>query len=190
MAMNPNTSNYPDRAYAGIYTDPKAARAVIERLRDAGYESNRIGVLSRERWDDDNADGDPPASVGAGAATGAVAGGVLGGLAGFLVGVGMLAIPGIGPILAGGVLASALGVGGATAAVGAGIGAATGGLVGALVGIGFSDEEAAYLDREVRAGRTVVTVHGDERVVRHFDETGAERYRRSDEKTQEAPPLA
>jgi site-specific DNA recombinase len=192
MAMNPTSSSEPDRAHAGVYADPEAANAVIERLRQEGYESNRIGVLSRDRWDTERADGDTGAPVATGAATGAVAGGVLGGVAGLLVGAGMLAVPGVGPILAGGVLASALGVGATAAAVGAGLGAATGGLIGALVGVGFSHEEAAYLDREVRAGKTIVTVHGDgERVIRHFDETGAQRYRpREDDKTHDAPPLA
>jgi hypothetical protein len=190
MAMNPSAADHPDRAYAGVYADPAAANALIERLHREGYTSDRIGVLSRDRWDDGPQDG--TTSIGGGAATGAVAGGLLGGLAGFLVGAGLLAIPGIGPVLAGGFLASALGVGAGTAVVGAGVGAATGGLLGTLVGLGFTDEEAAYLDREVRAGRKVVIVKGDgERIVRTLEETGAERFRARDEDlTRDAPPLA
>jgi hypothetical protein len=69
-----------------------------------------------------------------GAATGAVSGGVLGGILGLLAGIGALAIPGIGAVVAAGPLAAAL--------VGAGVGAATGGLVGALVGLGIPKDEA------------------------------------------------
>ena len=190
MAMNPTAADHPDRAYAGVYTDPEAANALIERLHREGYTSERIGVLSRDRWDDPPSDG--TASIGAGAATGAVAGGVLGGVAGLLVGAGLLAIPGVGPVLAGGYLASALGVGAGTAVLGAGVGAATGGLLGTLVGLGFTDEEAAYLDRELRQGRKIVIIRGDgDRIVKTLDETGAERFRaRDDDPTRDAPPLA
>jgi len=126
---------------------------------------------------------DTGAKVVGGATTGAVAGGVLGGLTGLLVGIGALAIPGIGPVIAGGALASAFGLGGGTAVAGAGIGAAAGGIVGALTGLGFSDDEARYYDEGVRGGRTLVTVHEDDnyeqgRAERLFDDTGADRYRR------------
>jgi hypothetical protein len=82
--------------------------------------------------------------------------------------------------VAGGALATALGMGGGTAVAGAGIGAVAGGLVGALVGLGFDKDEAEYYDRGVREGRTLVTVHDDDgRAESIFDETGADRYRRS-----------
>lgn len=190
MAMNPTASDHSDRAYAGVYEDAEAANQLIERLHREGYDSTRIGVLSRDRWD---AASERAPTVAAGAATGAVAGGLLGGLAGFLVGAGMLAIPGVGPVLAGGFLASALGVGAGTAVVGASLGAATGGLIGTLVGIGFSDEEAAYLEREMGQGRKIVIVRGDgSRIIRHIDETGGARYRDAadEDLTKDAPPLA
>jgi uncharacterized protein (TIGR02271 family) len=85
-----------------------------------------------------------------GAATGAIGGGVLGGVIGLLAGVGALAIPGVGPIIAGGTLASTL--------AGAGIGAAAGGLLGALVGMGVPEEDAKHFDQGFRAGGTLVTV--------------------------------
>jgi len=94
------------------------------------------------------------------------------------VGIGALAIPGIGPVVAGGALASAFGMGGGTALAGAGIGAGVGGVAGALMGLGFSKEEADYYDSGVREGRTLVTVHDDDgRAENIFDETGADRYR-------------
>jgi len=92
------------------------------------------------------------------AGTGAVGGGILGGLAGLLVGLGALTIPGIGPVLAAGPLAAALG----TTLAGAGIGAAAGGLVGALVGIGVPEEEAEYYAEGVRRGGVLVSVHASD----------------------------
>jgi uncharacterized membrane protein len=74
----------------------------------------------------------------------------LGGLGGFVVGLAALAIPGVGPILAAGPIASAL--------VGAGVGAVTGGLIGALVDLGLDEDEAEYFAEGVRRGSTLVTV--------------------------------
>jgi uncharacterized protein (TIGR02271 family) len=77
------------------------------------------------------------------------------------VGAGLLAIPGIGPVLAAGPLSAAIGTTAATlgaGAIGAGIGAATGGLIGALVGAGVPKEEAEYYAEGVRRGGTLVTV--------------------------------
>ena len=82
-----------------------------------------------------------------GAAKGAVSGGLLGGLLGLL---GSLLIPGVGPVVVGGVLASTL--------TGAGIGAATGGLLGVLVALGVPEEDARHFDSGLRSGGTLVTV--------------------------------
>jgi hypothetical protein len=172
------------RVYGGLYSDPSAAERGIRRFRDSGYEGDRIGIVSRDRDEARDVAENTGASAATGAATGAVAGGVLGGLTGLLVGIGALAIPGIGPVVAGGALASAFGIGGGTAVAGAGIGAGVGavggGLVGALTDLGFDKDEAEYYDTGVRNGRTLVTVHDDDgRSESIFDETGAERYRRT-----------
>jgi uncharacterized protein (TIGR02271 family) len=99
--------------------------------------------------------------VAGGAATGAV----VGGLGGLLLGLGALAIPGIGPIIAAGPIMSAL--------VGAGVGAAVGGLVGALTEAGVPEEQAGYYAEGVRRGSTLVTVevpdHRVDEVVRVMD---------------------
>jgi hypothetical protein len=167
------------RIYGGLYADPERARTGIERFRAAGYPEDRIGIVARDREVAQDLAEDTGARVAGDAAKGAAVGGVLGGLTGLLVGIGALAIPGIGPVMAGGALATALGLGGGTAVAGAGIGAAAGGIVGALVGLGFDQEEAEYYDRGVREGRTLVTIDDDDgRAEGIFDETGAERYRR------------
>src|SRR5262249_39837932 len=104
------------------------------------------------------------------AATGVVGGGLLGGVVGWLVGIGALAIPGIGPVVAGGALATAFGIAGGTAVAGAGIGAAAGGILGALIGMGIPEEEARYLGQRVGEGGTLVTVtSGVERAARAVD---------------------
>jgi hypothetical protein len=89
---------------------------------------------------------------------GAATGAVLGGMAGLVVGLAALAIPGVGPVLAAGPLASAL----VAAGVGAGIGAAAGGLIGALIDMGVDEEQATYYAEGVRRGGTLVTLQTDD----------------------------
>lgn len=93
---------------------------------------------------------DTSESAGTGAGTGATLGTVLGGGAGLLAGLGMLAIPGVGPVVAAGWLVAL--------ATGAGIGAASGGLLGSLVGAGVSESDAHVYAEGVRRGDTLVTV--------------------------------
>jgi uncharacterized protein (TIGR02271 family) len=84
-----------------------------------------------------------------------VAGGLMGGLGGWLVGIGALAIPGVGPFIAAGAFATALG--------GAVIGAGLGAIAGALVGMGVPEEHAKYYEGEAKAGKTLVTVRANGR---------------------------
>ena len=145
------------RVVVALFADRVAAENAIRALQDAGFSRDAIGVATRDRTAEGRlAEGDSKAAEGA--ATGALSGGALGGLVGLLVGVGALAIPGIGPVIAGGALATALGVAGGTAVAGAGIGAATGGILGALIGMGIPDEEARRFDRGFREGGTLVTL--------------------------------
>ena len=87
-------------------------------------------------------------------ASGAGTGAVLGGAAGLLAGIGALATPGVGPVVAAGALATTL--------AGAGVGAAVGGLVGALVEAGIPREHADIYAEAVRRGGTLVTVRIDD----------------------------
>jgi hypothetical protein len=118
-----------------LYDDHNVAASVVGELRKAGVPEDDISVLTR----DDRA--------GA-AATGAEIGAAVGGLAGLLTGLGLIAIPGIGPVVATGWLA-------ATAA-----GAAAGGLAGGALGVlsqaGVSGEEAHEIAECLRRGATVV----------------------------------
>jgi hypothetical protein len=88
-----------------------------------------------------------------GTAAGVGAGGAIGGTLGLLVGIGALAIPGLGPFIAAGPIMSVL--------AGMGAGGAVGGLVGALVGMGIPEYEAKRYDGRVRKGGILVSVHCD-----------------------------
>ncbi|MFC4174236.1 hypothetical protein ACFOYU_19665 [Microvirga sp. GCM10011540] len=178
-------------AFFDNYDD--AARAV-RRLEMAGIPnldmslvaSNLDGTHTRHGSRSDMRD-----DAGEGAGTGATVGTLAGGGAGLLAGLGMLAVPGLGPVVAAGWLVSTL--------VGAGAGAAVGGLVGALVDAGVSEEEAHRYTEGVRRGGVLVTVRVEEpevgRVVDILDDEGSvdvgerERTWRRDEDERPAPPI-
>jgi hypothetical protein len=164
---------------AGLFPDRASAEQAIDALKAAGFTGDQIGVAMRDRTAQGILIEETGTEAAEGAATGALGGGMLGGLAGFLIGIGALAIPGVGPIVAGGILAEALGVAGGTALAGAGIGAAAGGLVGALVGVGIPEPAARHFETGFRAGRVLVTVEAGARVLeamaildRHGADTG------------------
>jgi hypothetical protein len=90
----------------GLFRDSRAAERAIRELKDLGFTDGQIGVLMQDRTQERQFALDTGTKAGEGAAAGAVGGGVVGGLVGLLAGVGALAIPGIGPIIAGGTLAS------------------------------------------------------------------------------------
>lgn len=139
----------------GLFHNQADAEQAIQRLKQAGFSESEIGVAIKDRDRQQDLIQETGTQAAEGAATGAIGGGVLGGVIGLLAGVGALAIPGIGPIIAGGTLASTL--------AGAGIGAAAGGLLGALVGMGVPEEDAQHFDKGFRAGGTLVTVNAGAR---------------------------
>lgn len=136
-----------------------AAKAV-SRLESAGIPHSEISIVSNDEGQRGRY-ADAPRAVatdhpdaGTGAGTGATLGTALGGGAGLLAGLGMLAIPGLGPVVAAGWLASTL--------VGAGAGAATGGVIGALTGAGVDEAHAHSYAEGINRGGTLVTVRADE----------------------------
>lgn len=148
-------STGPSATVVGLFKDQVDAERAIERLKREGFSERQIGVAMRDRGQQQELIEGTGTQAAEGAATGAISGGVLGGVIGLLAGVGALAIPGIGPIIAGGALASTL--------AGAGIGAAAGGLLGALTGMGIPEEDARHFDQGFRAGGTLVTVAAEGR---------------------------
>jgi hypothetical protein len=150
---------------AGLFSDLHTAKDAVKELKQAGFTDKQIGLAMRCPDEAEGA-GEVVTSTRATqeATTGAVGGGVLGGLAGLLVAAGVVAIPGVGPLLAGGALASSLGITGASAAAGAGIGAAAGGFVGALVGLDIPELKARQFESAIRSGRVLVLVNARGRV--------------------------
>ena len=142
----------------GLFPDQPAAERGIQALKAAGFSEQQIGVALRDREQQQALTETTGTQAAEGAATGAVGGGVLGGIVGLLAGVGALAIPGIGPIIAGGGLTSTL--------AGAGIGAAAGGLIGALAGMGVPEEDARYFERGFQQGGVLVTVDAGANAIR------------------------
>lgn len=150
-----NTSHTSTGTVAGLFYDRLCAESAIQQLKESGFLERQIGVAARDgEQQEDIAEGTGTHAAG-GAKTGALSGGVVGGVVGLLAGIGVLAIPGIGPILAGGALASTL--------AGAGVGAAAGGLFGALVGLGLPEEHAHHFVQGFDKGGILVTVQSDGR---------------------------
>lgn len=136
---------------AAIFGEKAAAEDALWDLHEHGFRPEDVGVAMRDpREAHELARTMAETEAEEGAAIGAVAGGALGGVAGWLVGIGALIIPGVGPIIAAGPLAIALG--------GAVLGAATGGVVGALVGEGIPEETARWYEEAIKAGSVLVTV--------------------------------
>ncbi len=154
--MNRGNKETTGSTVVGLFHNQADAERGIQRLKEAGFSENQIGVAIKDRQQQQDLIEGTGTQAAEGAAAGAIGGGVLGGAIGLLAGVGALAIPGVGPVIAGGTLASTL--------AGAGIGAAAGGLLGALVGMGVPEEDAQHFDQAFRAGGTLVTVNAGNRV--------------------------
>jgi len=154
------------RTVAGLFPDRARAEQAIDALQAVDFTGDQMGVALRDRTAQGVLLEDTGTQVAEEAATtGALGGGLLGGLTGLLIGIGALVIPGRGPVVAGGVLATAFGVAGGTAVAGAGIGAAAGGLLGALAGLGMPEAEARSFETGFRAGQMLVTVEAGARVL-------------------------
>ena len=133
-----------------VYDEASTAREVVSALEDAGFSSSEISIVTQKG---DGITTTTADDVSDGASTGATIGLVAGTGAGLLASLGMIAIPGIGPLVAAGVLATTL----ATAAAGT----VTGGLLGALVDYGVSPDHAEVYAENVRLGGTLVSVKAD-----------------------------
>lgn len=127
-------------AIAGLFRYQADAERAIRDLKDAGIDESRIGVAMRDRDSQRELADD---------ATGRI----LGGAVGLFAAVGALALPGVGPIIAGGTLAATLTAGGAT----------TGRLVGALVTLGVPEDDARYFETGLRQGSVLVTANAGSR---------------------------
>jgi len=149
----PQNSTTTRKHYVGVFDERSDAELAARDLREKGFKDDQIGYAWRDDKGKTHTEGNKSGEMAAsGAGTGVVLGGLIGAAAALL-------IPGIGPVVSGGLLATAL-AGGATGAV---TGAVAGGISGALVGLGIPEDEAKYYDQQVRDGRTLMTVRADDR---------------------------
>lgn len=168
-----------NKRIVGVFGSEHEASQAIDELKRRGFRSDDISIIARNRDEANTLQVNSDTKAPEGLATGAATGGVLGGVTGLLVGIGALAIPGIGPIIAAGPIAAAL--------AGAAVGAGTGGLVGGLIGLGIPEEEAESYDRYVGEGRILVMVdaepeqeHDVYAIFRSFNALNASRYGESE----------
>jgi hypothetical protein len=139
-----------------LFDSHTEALAAVKDLEAAGIDHDRISLVANnaDKWHDGDRDGDGDNDAAEGAGKGATTGGLIGGGAGLLAGLGMLAIPGLGPVVAAGWLVSTA-VG---ALAGAAAGGAAGGILGALKDAGHTDEDAHVYAEGVRRGGSLVSV--------------------------------
>jgi hypothetical protein len=167
-----------DRAVICIVRDEPTALRIVERLRTGGFSGGDISVLFPDRGGSRDFAHEQHTKAPEGATTGAATGGILGGVGGWLVGIGALAIPGLGPFVAAGPILAALS--------GAAAGAAVGGLTGALVGMGVPEYEAKQYEGKLKSGNLLISVHTEDgeqrrRAKQIFEEEGAEDVRTAGE---------
>lgn len=148
-----------DKVLVGIFENENEAINVIRRLRETGYREDEITVVAKDKDQmehiDDTTDVDTKSQsgnemIGAGAAVG----GTIGGIAAALPFLGLLVIPGIGPLLAAGPIAGILG--------GVIAGGVAGGLVGGLVQLGVREEDAKEYEQHIEQGKILVLVENRE----------------------------
>ena len=124
---------------------------IINALRAEGFSQNAISALIPDHETGPGLGIEKQTKALEGTAAGASAGGVLGGVLGLLAGIGTLAIPGIGPLLAAGPLLATFS--------GMGLGASVGGLAGGLIGLGIPEFEAKRYEGRLGEGHILISVH-------------------------------
>ncbi len=140
-------------AVFGIYPSYQSVENGVDALRSAGFRNDDISALFPEGVGTKEFAHEKNTKAPEGATTGAGTGAALGGAMGWLLGIGAIAIPGLGPFIAAGPIMAAL--------AGAGVGGAVGGITGALIGMGIPEYEAKRYEGRVKDGGILLSVHSD-----------------------------
>ncbi|MFY9559309.1 MAG: general stress protein [Terriglobales bacterium] len=141
-------------AVFGIYRDQRSVENAVDTLRQEEFRNTDISVLFPENEGTKDFAHEKNTKAPEGATAGATSGAVIGGGLGWLVGIGALAIPGLGPFIAAGPIMAAL--------AGMGAGGVVGGFTGALVGMGIPEYEAKRYEGRVKEGGILLSVHCDD----------------------------
>jgi uncharacterized membrane protein len=147
------------------------AEEIVERLQASGFPQGEISILLPDTEGNHDIGHVKATKAPEGATTGAATGGVTGGVIGLLAGIGALAIPGVGPLIAAGPIMAALS--------GAAIGGTAGGIVGGLIGMGIPEIEAKRYEEKLKSGNYLIAVHThdddqEDRAEEIFKAAGAE----------------
>ncbi|MBL9167568.1 MAG: DUF3341 domain-containing protein [Verrucomicrobiales bacterium] len=134
-----------------ISSSREQADRIVDQLKAAHFSNNDISVLFPDKGTSRDFAHEKNTKAPEGAVAGAGTGGVVGGALGWIVGIGALAIPGVGPFIAAGPILAALS--------GAAIGAAAGGIAGGLIGLGIPELEAKRYEGKVKEGNMLLSVH-------------------------------
>lgn len=138
----------------GIYRTQAEVEYAVDLLRTEGFRNTDISVLFPDNKGSKDFAVEKGTKAPEGTATGVTTGAVVGGALGWLAGIGALAIPGVGPLIAAGPIVAAL--------TGVGVGGAIGGVAGALIGMGIPEYEAKRYEGRVQQGGILLSVHCDE----------------------------
>jgi hypothetical protein len=141
-------------AVFGVYSTIDAAESAVRSLRDRGFRPTDISILIPQNPGTKDLAHVRATKAPEGAAAGAGTGAAVGATLGWLAGIGALAIPGLGPLVAAGPIVAAL--------AGAGAAGAVGGVTGALVGMGMPEYEAKRYEGRIRHGSVLMSVHADD----------------------------
>lgn len=127
------------------------ANSIVARLKAVGFRDNDISVLFPDKSTTRDFAHEKNTKAPEGASVGAISGGVVGGTLGLLAGIGLLAIPGVGPFIAAGPIMASLS--------GIAAGATIGGISGALIGMGIPEIEAKRYEGKVKDGNILISAH-------------------------------
>ena len=141
-------------AVYGIYNTRPMVERAVEEFKNANFRNDDISVLFPESGGTKEFAVEKDTKAPEGAATGAGTGAVIGGVLGWLTGIGLLAIPGLGPFIAAGPIMAAL--------AGVGAGGLAGGIAGALIGMGIPEYEANRYEGRIKDGGILLSVHADD----------------------------
>ena len=148
-------ADYSEKVLIAAFCDRDAAELAVDELENSGFSADEVGFALR--GSDVGKGGMITDEEGSKDARGAVAGMAAGaGIGAILGAAAALLLPGVGPVVAGGVLALALG--------GAAAGTAVGGIFGAIAGLGVSEEEARFYEKEFHSGKAIVAVKCGDRM--------------------------
>jgi len=134
-----------------LATSDTHANAMVQALTTAGFSIDDISLLIPSAANAHDPADTKDATVLEAAVAGGATGGIIGGALGWVARIGLLAIPGFGPMIASGPIGAALS--------GAAIGGTLGSLTGSLIGLGMHDTEAQRYEVQVRSGRILISVH-------------------------------